>query len=64
MTEQDERLLRLQGISVTNNIGLECGQCSCNDFRTNNTIKKDNLIVRYKSCRNCGSRVRTIERKG
>jgi hypothetical protein len=65
MTDNEERLLRLQGISVSDGkTGLCCSQCGCADLRVNNTIKSDGAVVRYRSCRNCGAKFRTQERRG
>ena len=41
--------------------GLECRDCGCQDFRTDNTRKRGNAIIRSRHCRHCGRRVTTRE---
>ncbi len=42
-------------------VGLECPACSCRHFVVNGTVKRNNTIIRYRSCRHCGKRVSTRE---
>lgn len=43
-------------------IGIRCPNCGCRHFYTEKTIPvHGNRRRRYKNCRNCGRRVRTLE---
>jgi transcriptional regulator NrdR family protein len=43
-------------------IGLRCPNCGCGHFYTDKTVDVGgNRRRRYKYCRNCGSRIRTLE---
>ncbi len=42
--------------------GLECRKCGCRHFPTDHTRRTDKAIIRYKHCRNCGTRVTTREK--
>lgn len=42
--------------------GLKCPQCGCGEFETINTIAIPGGIRRYKRCRRCGLKARTVER--
>jgi transcriptional regulator NrdR family protein len=43
-------------------IGLECPDCGCRDFRTVRTTRKADHVQRVRQCRHCGRRVVTWER--
>jgi transposase-like protein len=36
-----------------------CPRCSCQDFRTYKTDRKQASVFRYKSCRHCGHKILT-----
>jgi len=42
--------------------GLECRKCGCHDLRVlNTTPTARGMIVRYRVCRHCGSKLTTYE---
>jgi len=41
--------------------GIRCPACGCRDLKVVNTIRQLGRIVRYRVCRYCGKRIRTIE---
>jgi transcription elongation factor Elf1 len=41
---------------------LECPDCGCEHFEVVWVAHKPRKIIRRKQCRNCGRRIRTIER--
>jgi hypothetical protein len=43
-------------------LGLRCRKCNCADFRTLETRKHMDKIVRRRVCRHCGWRVTTSEK--
>lgn len=47
--------------AVTPKRGLECPMCGCRDMRVQTTRQQDNMIIRYRVCRNCGYHRPTIE---
>lgn len=42
--------------------GLECRKCGCRHFLVDNTRKVSRMIIRYRRCRHCGTRMTTCER--
>jgi len=42
--------------------GLECRKCSCRHFLVDHTRKTNHMIIRYRRCRHCGTRMTTCER--
>ena len=45
-------------------LGMACPKCGCLRFATADTVRLDGAVRRYHSCRNCGYRMRTVERPG
>lgn len=42
--------------------GIVCPVCGCRQWATTNTRPTRDLVLRYKKCRHCGNRIKTIER--
>ena len=49
-------------MSATNDVGIRCRGCGCQDLRTTHTRRvREGMVRRYKECRNCGRRLTTHE---
>ena len=62
-TASDETLNRL-GMVKDFALGISCPKCGCKHLLTDSTARSVEEVRRYKICRNCGKRVRTVERQG
>lgn len=49
-------------IKPTTSCGLECRKCGCRHFLVDHTRKVNHMIIRYRRCRHCGTRMTTCER--
>jgi hypothetical protein len=45
-------------------VGIRCPRCQCLQFEVRNTIPVPEGTRRYRVCRNCGTTITTIERRG
>lgn len=62
MTEKKRMTLaEMAAQSAAINGRLACPRCGCADFRTYKTAQGQPSTFRYKSCRNCGHRIVTIQ---
>ncbi|HPY76665.1 MAG TPA: ogr/Delta-like zinc finger family protein [Anaerohalosphaeraceae bacterium] len=49
--------------STTKTKGIACPKCGCKDWKVTDTrVFSHNKIRRYRQCRNCGRKIRTVEK--
>jgi DNA-directed RNA polymerase subunit RPC12/RpoP len=62
MTDEKKPIAMSEVSSDKDERGLVCRKCGCRDFRVDTTRDVADGIARYRVCRNCGRRIRTIEK--
>lgn len=61
MTEPADRPTLQQLAAGDSNTGVACPACGCRHLVAVSTVRYGNKNYRYRSCRNCGKRVKTRE---
>jgi len=64
LKEVDGESLRRLGHPAAPQGGIACEKCGCKHWFTKRTLGKEGEVRRYKTCRNCGKKTRTVERPG
>lgn len=52
----------MTGESEDPNPGVACPACGCRHLRSGGVRRSNRLVIRHRTCRNCGRTVKTIEK--